>query len=410
MANKFLDITGTTYLWGKIKDKFVQKEVGKGLSTNDFTTDEKNKLKGLNNYTLPTASTSVKGGVKVGAGLSVTEDGILSATGGGTADAVAWENVIGKPTKVSEFANDSGFQNATQVLSVTEDGILSATGGGTADAVAWENVIGKPTKVSEFANDSGFQNATQVNAIVDGKGFLKAVPTEYVTDTELNAKGFLTSVPSEYVTDSELTQKGYQTGAQVESAITGKGYQTSSQVQVNAKGFLTSVPSEYVTDSELTQKGYQTGAQVESAITGKGYQTSSQVQALINNAVSGITGIEFSVVSSLPSSGEKGVIYLVANGGKTKNIYDEYIWITDKFEKIGSTEIDLTPYMKKSSGEKGVIYLVANGGKTKNIYDEYIWITDKFEKIGSTEIDLTPYMKKTDMVEISNSEIDAICQ
>lgn len=269
MANKFLDITGTTYLWGKIKDKFVQKEVGKGLSTNDFTTDEKNKLKGLNNYTLPTASTSVKGGVKVGAGLSVTEDGILSATGGGTADAVEWDNVIGKPTKVSEFANDSGFQNATQV-----------------------------------------------NAIVDGKGFLKAVPTEYVTDTELNAKGFLTSVPSEYVTDSELTQKGYQTGAQVESAITGKGYQTSSQVQ-----------------------------------------------ALINNAVSGITGIEFSVVSSLPSSGKKGVIYLVANGGKTKNIYDEYIWITDKFEKIGSTEIDLTPYMKK-----------------------------------------------TDMVEISNSEIDAICQ
>ena len=254
MANKFLDITGTTYLWGKIKDKFVQKEVGKGLSTNDFTTDEKNKLKGLNNYTLPTASTSVKGGVKVGAGLAVTEDGILSATGGGTADAVAWENVIGKPTKVSQFTNDSDFQNATQV-----------------------------------------------NAIVDGKGFLKAVPTEYVTDTELNAKGFLTSVPSEYVTDSELTQKGYQ--------------------------------------------------------------TSSQVQALINNAVSGITGIEFSVVSSLPSSGKKGVIYLVANGGKTKNIYDEYIWITDKFEKIGSTEIDLTPYMKK-----------------------------------------------TDMVEISNSEIDAICQ
>ena len=59
----------------------VDKEVGKGLSTNDFTTAEKEKLKGLNNYTLPTASATVLGGVKVGAGLSIS-NGVLSATGG----------------------------------------------------------------------------------------------------------------------------------------------------------------------------------------------------------------------------------------------------------------------------------------------------------------------------------------
>lgn len=29
------------YLWQKIKEKFVQKESGKGLSTNEFTTDER---------------------------------------------------------------------------------------------------------------------------------------------------------------------------------------------------------------------------------------------------------------------------------------------------------------------------------------------------------------------------------
>ena len=46
---------------------------------------------------LALASADVAGGVKIGAGLSITADGILSATGGGTADAVEWDNVVGKP-------------------------------------------------------------------------------------------------------------------------------------------------------------------------------------------------------------------------------------------------------------------------------------------------------------------------
>ena len=49
-------------------------------------------------YVLPVANQNTLGGIKVGAGLSITADGILSATGGGTADSVNWENVVGKPT------------------------------------------------------------------------------------------------------------------------------------------------------------------------------------------------------------------------------------------------------------------------------------------------------------------------
>lgn len=50
MSKKFLDYTGLTYLWGKIKDllsKKVDKVDGKGLSTNDYTTAEKTKLSGI---------------------------------------------------------------------------------------------------------------------------------------------------------------------------------------------------------------------------------------------------------------------------------------------------------------------------------------------------------------------------
>lgn len=60
-------------------------------------------------FKLPIASSNTLGGIKVGAGLSITADGILSATGGGVADSVAWENVVGRPTKLSQFTNDSGF-------------------------------------------------------------------------------------------------------------------------------------------------------------------------------------------------------------------------------------------------------------------------------------------------------------
>ena len=75
-----------------------------------------------------------------------------------------------------------------------------------------------------------------------------------------------------------------------------------------------------------------------------GYQTASEVQTAINSAISGITGIDFQVVASLPATGTKGVIYLVSNSGTGTNIYDEYIWVTNRFEKIGTTEIDLSNY------------------------------------------------------------------
>lgn len=97
--SKFLDENGLLYLWGKIKTMVggkVDKVEGKGLSTNDFTAAEKTKLEGLENYTLPAASADVLGGVKVGSGLSISQ-GVLSATGGGTADAVDWANVQNKP-------------------------------------------------------------------------------------------------------------------------------------------------------------------------------------------------------------------------------------------------------------------------------------------------------------------------
>ena len=68
----------------------VDKINGKGLSTNDYTTEEKNKLSGIeenaNNYSLPIASSIVLGGIKIGNGLSIDSNGVLSSNGGGSSD------------------------------------------------------------------------------------------------------------------------------------------------------------------------------------------------------------------------------------------------------------------------------------------------------------------------------------
>ena len=66
---------------------------------------------------IPIASTTQLGGIKVGAGLSVTENGVLSATGGGTADAVEWNNVLDKPTTIAGYGiTDAKIENGTITL------------------------------------------------------------------------------------------------------------------------------------------------------------------------------------------------------------------------------------------------------------------------------------------------------
>lgn len=78
------------------------------------------------------------------------------------------------------------------------------------------------------------------------------------------------------------------------------------------------------------------------------YQTGAQVSSAISTAIGDITGVEFEVVQTLPQVGEAGVIYLVPNQGTAPNIYDEYIYVNNAFEKIGTTEIDLSNYVTET--------------------------------------------------------------
>ena len=214
---KYLDENGLLYYNQKLNTKFegkVDKDGNKVLSDVNFTSAYETKLKGLENYTLPTASAETLGGIKVGAGLTISEQGTLSATGGGTADSVDWENVQDKPTTIAGYGiTDAKIDNKTITLG--------------------SNSVTVPTDTNQLTN-------------------------------------------------------------------------------------------------------------------GAGYQTASQVQSAISDVVGDITGFEFQIVEELPGTGENGVIYLISNSGTGQNIYDEYIWTGTTFEKIGTTDVDLSNYWSKT--------------------------------------------------------------
>ncbi|MBQ6274491.1 MAG: hypothetical protein IJK63_09735 [Oscillospiraceae bacterium] len=73
---------------------------------------------------------------------------------------------------------------------------------------------------------------------------------------------------------------------------------------------------------------------------------SGGVAAAIASAVAGVTQIRFAVVQALPAVGADGTIYLVPNSGSGSNIYDEYIYVNGAYERLGTTEVDLTGYRK----------------------------------------------------------------
>jgi hypothetical protein len=95
-TKKYLDDNGLLYLWQKITNAFVAKETNKGLSTNDYTTAEKDKL----------------AGIAANAEANVIE----SISVNGTAQTVTNKGVdITVPTNNNQLTNGAGYQTASDV-------------------------------------------------------------------------------------------------------------------------------------------------------------------------------------------------------------------------------------------------------------------------------------------------------
>ena len=187
--------------------------------------------------------------------------------------------------------------------------------------------------VRKFLDDTG---AAQLNTILAAKFNTKAdtssVPTKL---TDLTNDGNFVQDANYVHTDSNYTAtektklSGIASGAQVN--VIEKIKVNNTEQTITSKAVNITVPTN---NNQLTN--------------GAGYQTASDVTTAINTALAGITSIDFQIVQTLPSTGVKGTIYLVPNSGSGTNVYDEYIYINNSWELIGTTAVDLTNYMQFS--------------------------------------------------------------
>ena len=151
------ELIGTTkidlsnvYTKAEADGKFVAKEAGKGLSSNDYTTAEKNKLAGLSNYTLPKAGSSALGGVKANlVTAAMTRPVGIDSNGYLYSEALpqAGPGVLGGVKPVAKTAE------MTQDVGVDGTGKLYTAPGGADKSTLIERASALPSTVDEDTAD-----------------------------------------------------------------------------------------------------------------------------------------------------------------------------------------------------------------------------------------------------------------
>lgn len=101
----------------------------------------------------------------------------------------------------------------------------------------------------------------------------------------------------------------------------------------------------------------------------------------VDNVVSAAASGSFEVVENyeaLPPTGEPGVIYLVPHTHGEGDSYDEYIYVNKAYEKIGSTDIDLSNYVNAVTGtaNAGVVTNITKSGNTITVASESLATAD----------------------------------
>ena len=94
-----------------------------------------------------------------------------------------------------------------------------------------------------------------------------------------------------------------------------------------------------------------------------------------------------------------------ANAAGTKAVYD---FVTKAIADVSGFHAEIVSELPET-GKTNILYLVAKTeAASGDGYDEYLYINGAWERVGSTDIDLSGYVKASEMHAITNTEITAI--
>lgn len=295
-------------------------------------------------YELPVASATALGGVKVGSGLSIT-NGVLSATGGGTADSVDWSKIQNKPNfaNVATSGDYNDLSNKPTIPSV--EGLASEAY--VNEKVAAIVIPEVPTKVSELENDKGYLTEHQ-----SLEGYAKTADLAQVAKTgsynDLIDKPTIpstTGLATETYVDDKIAEIDIPTVPTKVSAFTNDaGYLTEHQSLIEyAK--KTDIPAPYTlpTASTSTLGGVKVDGNTitiaDGVISAKGGSGSTELDAYIKDAsVNGNT-------LTLTKKDDTQVVFTPSGGSGGGN----------ELQRIFPTSIDRRDIVPKNSAYIGKI-------------------------------------------------------
>ena len=173
----------------------VDKVIGKQLSTEDYTTEEKTKLSGIddnaNNYTLPAATTTILGGIIVGDRLSIDSTGKLVATYTYTLPTAS-SSVLGGVKTGSNITNTDGTISLTKANVTSALGVdptttyVKKTGDTMTGILNIKNSEGVQLELFSTASDGGAYMRFYPNNQTDNKWYL-GVGTDQTVNIGYNA-------------------------------------------------------------------------------------------------------------------------------------------------------------------------------------------------------------------------------
>ena len=375
--------------WAKQLNLKVDKVKGKGLSTNDFTTELKNKLDGIEAGAQVNTVTGIKGNAE-----SAYRQGDINLTPANIG-AVASSNGDASNTKVA-FTQSSSRSNLT-----SGDTLKTAFGKlskwfvdlkAVAFSGSYNDLSNKPTTLKNpksltIRQNGGNQTeydgsiALTVNITKAGIGLgnvenksSATIRSELTSSDIEDALGYtpinssatsLTNQSLDVYKGTDYMGKMYYSGGS--NSVTGKPSGVDNfwmWVTRNGSGVFSQILMDnkcqlYIRYHDANswsawKQVISSGNNISLLNNDRGYQTLQQVEDKINEIVSSgvgqVTTFSFQVVEELPSSGTSNHIYLVPISGSTEsdNYYEEYCYINSKWELIGTTKVDLTAYAKKT--------------------------------------------------------------
>lgn len=412
-------------------DKKVGEEQGKGLSSNDYTDEDKKKVEAIPEnpkYTDTTYDlTPYAKTVDLKTDLSDFTDDETHRTVTDT-EKKSWSGKAEKtdiPTKLSELTNDETFKTEAEIKN------LITQNAPKQDLTPYAKKTELPKNLSELANDKGYKTEAEIRTLIESSNKLKKsvvdkLPTTGKEDLIYlvkDTKGKAGNIYLEYlwinnafelIGSTQVDLSGYAKTTDIKTKLSDMTADSTHRLVTdtekttwNSKAEKTDIPTKL---SELeNDKTFKTEAEIKTLI-----QTEAPKQDLSGYAKT--TDLN-TLVSKVDGKGLSTNDYTNAAKAKVDAIPTN--------PKYTDTTYDLTPYAKKSelmtestvnsliaksiklkkevvtslpsTGKDDVLYLKKDGNDVNNSYVEYMWINSAWEIIGNTKIDLNPYAKKTDI-------------